>query len=113
MSTVDELRALAAAAAAAGYPAAIAPAPGAVRPCVTIGPPTIVPVAGVCDGHTVLTAGIQVTGAGATVEQLLDLVQAVDDVLVAIPTGWTITQAAPDPTESGDPAYTITVTKET
>lgn len=114
MSTVDELRALTAAAAAAGYPASITPAAGGVRPCVTIGPPTIAPIAGVCDGHAVLTVGVRVTGAGATTEQLLDLVQAVDDVVTALSaTDWTVSTRAPDPLPDDTPAYTITVTKET
>jgi len=111
--TVDEVLALQAAAAAAGYPTSVAVLAGAVRPAVTVGLPTIEPVTGVCDGHNDLTVAVRVTGAGVTVEQLLDLVQAVDDVMAVMPPDWTITTAAPDQLPDDTPAYTITASKET
>lgn len=112
VSTVDELRTLTAALAAAGYPTALSPTPAGIRPCVTVLPPTIVPVAAACPGPRVLTVPVRVVGAGVTAEQVLDLVDAVDDVLIAVPAGWAITHATPDPAPDADPAYLITLTQE-
>lgn len=112
MSTVDELRALTAALAGAGYPTSLNPAPAGVRPCVTVLPPTIDPLTGVCPGPRQLTVPVRVTGAGVTVDQVLDMVAAVDDVLTAVPAAWTATRAEPDPTPADDPAYLLTLTQE-
>lgn len=110
------MTALAAALAGPDRPAYVAgsvvAAPG---PYVIVGAPSLELETGVCRGPVTYTQPVAVVAAGPDPAHLLELWDAVEDVLAAVPAGWTVTTpVAPTQYDTPQsPAVEFTLTKDT